>query len=113
MAAIQQQVVQTATTSKRFSLKIPDWLKGLLIATITTPLTVIYTSIQAGSFTLDWKSIGLMAAGGFLAYIIKNFLSPAQTVITGIQPGTTATVTIPPAGDTTVKTDTKPPITKP
>lgn len=96
--------LQIITTSKQFALKVPDWLKGLLVATITAPLTVIYTSIQAGSFTLDWKAIGLMAAGGFLSYVIKNFLSPAQTTISGVPtPGSTTTVVIPPAEDPTSK----------
>lgn len=96
--------LQVNTKSKRFSLNAPDWLKGLLIATITAPLTVIYTSIQAGSFTLNWKAIGLMAAGGFLSYVIKNFLTPAQTIVSGVPaPGTTTTVVIPPAEDPTAK----------
>lgn len=96
-----EQTTQTVTTSKQFWLNYKDLLKGLLVATITAPITVIYTSVQAGTFTLDWKAIGLLALSGFLSYIVKNFLTPAQTVITGgIQP-TAGTVAVP--ADTVVK----------
>jgi hypothetical protein len=92
--------LQVATTSRQFRLKVPDWLKGLLIATFTTPITLLYTSVAAGSFTINWKAEGLVASAGFLSYIMKNFLTPSQTVITGTPaPGATTTVVIPPASE--------------
>jgi hypothetical protein len=92
--------LQVATTSKQFRLNAPDWLKGLLVATFTAPITLLYTSIQAGSFQINWQAEGLVAAAGFLGYIIKNFLTPAQTTITGTPaPNATTTVVIPPTSE--------------
>ncbi|HEV3223936.1 MAG TPA: hypothetical protein VGZ90_13700 [Puia sp.] len=88
-----------ATTSKKFSLVLNDFWKGLIVATLTTPITALYTSLQAGKFTIDWKQEGAMAVIGLLGYLIKNFLTPAQTVITGIPVGTSTLVTIPAAGE--------------
>lgn len=67
-------------TSGLFKLNIQDVLKGLLIAVLTPVIVVIQQSLEAGSLTFDWKSIGMAAIGGFLAYLTKNFLTPAQIV---------------------------------
>ena len=75
----------TVTSSKQFTLNFRDILKGLIVAVILPVINVIYESIQAGSFEFDWKRIGLLAAGGFIAYIIKNFLTPAEVVVTGVK----------------------------
>ena len=75
----------TVTSSKQFTLNFRDVLKGLIMAVILPVINVIYESIQAGSFEFDWKRIGLLAAGGFIAYIIKNFLTPAEVVVTGVK----------------------------
>lgn len=90
--------LQVVKTSKQFSLALNDFWKGLLVATLTAPITIILNSLQAGSITIDWKNIGVVALSGLLGYLVKNFLTPAQTVITGAPTvGTTTTVTIPPA----------------
>jgi large-conductance mechanosensitive channel len=75
----------TITTSRQFSLNLRDIVKGLIMAVILPVVNVIYQSIEAGSFQFDWKRIGLLAAGGFLAYVIKNFLTPAEVVVTGVK----------------------------
>ena len=78
----------TVTTSKQFTLNFRDILKGLAVAVILPVLNVIYQSIEAGSFEFDWKRIGLLAAGGLIAYLIKNFLTPAEVVVTGLKKDT-------------------------
>jgi large-conductance mechanosensitive channel len=75
----------TVTSSKQFTINFRDVLKGLIMAVILPVVNVIYQSIEAGSFEFDWKRIGLLAAGGFIAYIIKNFLTPAEVVVTGVK----------------------------
>ena len=72
----------TVTTSSRFTINWADVWKGLKISVILPVLTAMYQSIENGSFVFDWKLLGKMAIGGFIAYIIKNFLSPAEIVIT-------------------------------
>ena len=75
----------TVTTSKQFQINFRDVIKGLALAVILPVLNVIYQSIEAGSFEFDWKRIGLLAAGSFIAYIIKNFFTPAEVVMTGVK----------------------------
>jgi len=94
----------TVTSSKQFTLNFRDILKGLIMAVILPVINVIYESIQAGSFEFDWKRIGLLAAGGFIAYIIKNFLTPAEVVVTGVKNDTIDDIK---AGDAEVKVMTK------
>ena len=91
-------------TSKQFSLNARDLVKGLIMAVILPVLNVIQQSIEAGSFTLDWKRIGLLAAGGFIAYLIKNFLTPAEVVVTGVKNDTINDIK---AGDADIKVITK------
>ena len=64
-----------ATTSDRFSLTSRDFVKGLIVAVILPVLTIIQQSISHGELTFDWKLIGLTAAGGLVAYLIKNFFT--------------------------------------
>lgn len=52
-----------------------DFGKGLLIAVLSAIFTVIYTTVQAGSLTFDWKAIGVTALASALAYISKNLFS--------------------------------------
>lgn len=72
----------TVTTSQRFTLNLTDVWKGLIMAVILPILTTIQQSLENGVFTLNWKLIGLTALGSFIAYIIKNFFTPAEIVIT-------------------------------
>lgn len=58
--------------SKLGTLKLSDWWRGLIIAVITAPLTIIYQSVMAGNLVFDWKSIGQVALAGILAYLLKN-----------------------------------------
>lgn len=72
----------TTKTSSQFWLNARDFAKALAVAALSAPVTTILTSIQAGSFTIDWTAIWHMAAGSAAAYLLKNFLTPAQTVST-------------------------------
>lgn len=74
--------MSTITTSSQFTLNKRDFLKGLIMAAILPVLTIIQTSIANGELTFNWKAIGIAAVSGFVAYIIKNFFSPAEIVLT-------------------------------
>ena len=67
--------------SKQFRLNLNDWLKALLVAAITPALVVIQTSLDQGHLELNWKAIGIAAISGGVAYLIKNFFTPTQTVV--------------------------------
>lgn len=66
--------------SNLFALNLRDIAKGLLMAVLTPVVVIIQQSIEAGVFTFDWKSIGLAAIGGGVAYLAKNFFTkPTDT----------------------------------
>lgn len=73
------------TTSKQFSVNMIDIIKGLAVAVLTPVFSIMMVSLEAGSFTFDWKIIGTVAASAFLSYILKNFLSTSRIVITDKQ----------------------------
>ncbi len=59
-----------------------NWLdlgKGLILAAITSVLTIVTQTLQAGSLTFDWKAIGITALTAGLAYLTKNFFTPTST----------------------------------
>ena len=57
------------------NLNSTDFIKGLIMAVLTTVITVIYQTVEAGSLTFDWKAIGTMALTSALAYIMKNLFT--------------------------------------
>ena len=59
--------------AKLWALCKSDWVKGLIVAVLTTPLTIIYQSTSAGTLVLDWKAIIAAAMTGGIAYLLKNF----------------------------------------
>jgi hypothetical protein len=70
------------TTSSQFTLNWRDAIKGLVVAVLTPIFTTMLNSINQGSLTFNWNLIWISAAGGGLGYILKNFLSPSEVVIT-------------------------------
>ena len=67
-------------TSSLFTLDFKDLGKGLLVAVGGAVIAAVETSIQAGSLTLSWKTIGGVALAAGLSYLGKNFFTPAQLV---------------------------------
>jgi bacteriorhodopsin len=57
------------------NLNSSDFIKGLIMAVLTTVITVVYQTVEAGSLTFDWKAIGTMALTSALAYIMKNLFT--------------------------------------
>lgn len=70
-------------TSKKGSLNKRDFLKAAIIAALTPVLVLIQNSIDAGVFTFHWKTLLMTAIGGFVAYLLKNWLTPSQIILTG------------------------------
>lgn len=70
------------SVQKQFSLNVKDALKGLLLAVGTPVLATIYQSLQKGSLTFDWNVIGVTAGSAAVMYLLKNYFTPTQTVIT-------------------------------
>jgi len=58
-----------------FTLNSSDFLKGLIMAVLSSVITVVYQTIESGSLVFDWKAIGTMALTTALAYIMKNLFT--------------------------------------
>lgn len=71
-------------TSSLFSLNFKDLAKGLLVATGGAVIAAIESSLQAGSLSFNWRSIGGVALAAGLSYLGKNFFTPAK-IITAAQ----------------------------
>jgi hypothetical protein len=57
------------------NLNSSDFLKGLIMAVLSSVITVVYQTVEAGSLVFDWKAIGTMALTSALAYIMKNLFT--------------------------------------
>lgn len=64
---------KTFTPLGKFQLS--DIWRGLVLAILTAPLTIIYETLQKGSLTFDWKMIGGVALAGGVSYVFKNLLT--------------------------------------
>jgi len=64
--------------STLFTLNTTDFIKGLLMAVLSTVITIVYQTVEAGSLIFDWTAIGTMALTTALAYIMKNLFTNSQ-----------------------------------
>jgi hypothetical protein len=72
--------------SELFKLNLNDFTKGLLIATITGALTVIYSAFNSacGVGCIDWTAVVNAGVGAGIAYLIKNYLSDSEGKFAGV-----------------------------
>lgn len=63
-------------TSKRYSLNRKDFLRGLLMAVVAGAAFTAELALESGEFHLRKVLYAGLAAG--LAYLLKNYLQPAQ-----------------------------------
>jgi hypothetical protein len=63
-------------TSPKYSLNWQDALKGAVVAVIMAVLTPIEEFLRIGA-KIDWALIGGVAVSAFIAYMVKNFFTPA------------------------------------
>lgn len=61
--------------TKLWTVKTSDFLRGLVVAVATAPLTIIYQSVMLGSLTFDWKAIITTGLAGGIAYLLKNMVT--------------------------------------
>lgn len=61
-----------------FNINLNDLGKGLILAVLTSVLTVIYTTVQAGSLTFNWSLIATTALTSALSYLLKNLLTNSE-----------------------------------
>ena len=100
--------VNVKHTAPMWALSASDWLKSLAAAVLTPVIPIITQTLENGSLTFPVKAIEIAAALGFVTFLSVKLLSPSQTIITGTTPGATiANLTIPPAGKSTLSTQSK------
>lgn len=80
--------MEAKTTSGLFKLNWEDLGKGALLALIMPVLFVLQELIDKGGLSYAWfqnvdnlKTLGMAAVGSLVAYLIKNFFTPAKTVV--------------------------------
>ena len=71
------------TTSKQFTVNFQDIFKGVIVAAASAVVTAVYAALTTVPPHFDLKQIGIVGLTAGLGYVIKNFFTPAQTVITG------------------------------
>ena len=62
---------------KLFELTKNDFVKGLIVAIITAPLTVIIQALEGGN-EINFKTVGTVALIAFCSYIVKNLGTDEQ-----------------------------------
>lgn len=61
--------------TKLWTVKLGDWERGLIVAILTTPITIALDSLNQGALEFNWKKILAAGLAGGLAYILKNLLT--------------------------------------
>jgi hypothetical protein len=66
-----------STFTKLWTVKLGDFERGLIIAVLTAPVTIIYQSVTATPVSLifNWTVIIGGAIAGGIAYIAKNLMT--------------------------------------
>lgn len=73
-----EQQKKVEVSSNQFSVNMKDLAKGLLMTVLGSVLTVVYTSLDAGSLDIDLKKAVIVGVTAGVSYILKNFFEPAQ-----------------------------------
>jgi len=64
--------------SSFLNIDLKDLGKGLIVAVLTSVLTIVYNTVEAGSLTFDWKVILTTGITTGLSYLLKNLLTNSQ-----------------------------------
>ena len=60
------------------NINLNDLVKGLILAVLTSVLTIVYSTVEAGSLAFDWKLITTTALTSALGYLLKNLLTNSE-----------------------------------
>jgi hypothetical protein len=58
-----------------WTVKLSDWQRALIVAILTTPITIIYDAAVTGGLAFDWRKILAGAIAGGAGYLLKNLLT--------------------------------------
>jgi len=57
------------------NIDLNDFSKGLLVAVLTSVISIIYTTISSGTLNIDWHFVLSTALTSGLGYIVKNLFT--------------------------------------
>jgi hypothetical protein len=57
------------------TLNVKDLINGLIVTVLAAVLTIVQTTVDAGSLSFDWPFIAKAALTAAISYLIKNFLT--------------------------------------
>ena len=57
------------------NVDLNDFAKGLIVAVLSSVLSIIYTTIHSGTLHVDWQLVFSTALTSGLGYIIKNLFT--------------------------------------
>lgn len=63
------------------SVSQKDFLKSFIVAIISGVFAFIAPAVQSGEFSFDWTTIWHTAVAAGVAYLAKNFFSPAPKTV--------------------------------
>jgi hypothetical protein len=67
--------------SEKFSLQLPDFWRGLLLA-VFSPILVFVQDWLTGSNELSWILIAKISVAALVGYLIKNFgIEPPKVIV--------------------------------
>lgn len=72
----------TTVTPGPGAISFAQAAKSVLYAVIASVFPIIIGSLNKGSFTVDWKTVGTVALSTALGYILVKFISPTQQITT-------------------------------
>lgn len=75
--------------SKKFTLQLSDFWRGLLLAVIS-PVLVFVQEWLTGTHDMDWRLVAKIAVGALVGYLLKNFAFEPPKVITTTETNTKA-----------------------
>jgi len=61
--------------SSFLTLNAQDFIKGLVVAVLSSVIAILYNTVQAGSLVFDWTLIATVALTSALGYIMKNLFT--------------------------------------
>jgi hypothetical protein len=61
--------------SKFLTLNQYDFVKGMIVASATSSLQVVYQTLDGGTMDIAWKQVGVTALCSSVGYILKNLIT--------------------------------------
>ncbi len=97
MTLVQHPGIKTfymaqVVTSKQYTVNVSDLLKGLIVAIVAPVIASIQDMLSTGKAAFNWRLIGITALSAGVAYLAKNFFSPATTIISKQSPAEIAAI---------------------